>query len=92
MFCLPIATKEKRAKPDGSGTSQMPSDKHKVKNFRDVRLTTQHLKLFSTLNFDIVSQIDDTEEKKREKQARMNKMEALMKEMEELMKLNGNLS
>lgn len=56
------ATKEKRAKRDGSGTSQTSSDKHKA---------------------------GDEEERKREKQARISKMESLMKELEELLKQDG---
>ncbi|XP_036979264.1 uncharacterized protein si:ch211-195b21.5 isoform X1 [Acanthopagrus latus] len=56
------ATKEKRARRDGSCTSQTSSDKHKA---------------------------GDNEEKKREKQARMTKMESLMKELEGLLKHDG---
>lgn len=37
-----------------------------------------------------VSQAGDNEEKKREKQARMTKMESLMKELEGLLKHDGN--
>ncbi|GAA6218664.1 uncharacterized protein LOC108895769 isoform X3 [Lates japonicus] len=55
------ATKEKRAKSDGSGTFQT-SDKHKASG--DV-------------------------ERKREKQARISKMESLMKELDGLLKQDG---
>ena len=37
-----------------------------------------------------MSQAGDNEEKKREKQARMTKMESLMKELEGLLKHDGN--
>ncbi|KAI3363496.1 hypothetical protein L3Q82_011576 [Scortum barcoo] len=56
------ATKEKRTKGDGCGTSQTSSNTHKA---------------------------GDDEEKRREKQARMTKMESLMKELEGLMKVDG---
>lgn len=56
------ATKDKRTKGDGSGTSQTSSDTHKA---------------------------SDKEERKREKQARITKMESLKKELEALLKQDG---
>lgn len=62
IFVSPTATKEKRTKRDGNGTSQTSYDKHKAM---------------------------DDEERKKERQARMSKMEVLMKELEGLLNQDG---
>lgn len=43
------------------------------------------------LKFECVSQEGDSEERKREKQEKVNKMESLAKELDELLKQDGNV-
>lgn len=91
FVCFPQATKEKRAQKDGSGTSQTSSDKHKVKDFNTVSLTTKHLsgKAEYVQSVTCVFQAGDDEDRRRDKQDRTSTMDSLIKELEALLKQDG---